>query len=386
MRHLFLLLTILFIPYSSITLFGNPFLFLPIVFFMIYFVFSIRNIKSLFDLAGTKKLLLPWIFIWLLFFLAIVVNYNPESLRGYRSTLQRILISLVFFLMVFNEIRHNPGLKEGFQNAVILSVLFMGILYFGGFAESSADERFTLFGANPNTIGVWAVTGVLFAFDRIVQRGILSRHAWYWLLVVVVGFIIIVLTGSKKAVFMLAAGIIVYYVFLNRSFIFKLKLIIPLAILSFFAARYVTGETLFMARMEREMGAETITLSGRIPLWEVAADIIRENPIIGAGYGEYMLAVDRIVGRMQVPHNEFLTVAILGGIPALLLFLYFLGVLGSRAFKLLKTRNENFTTLPLSLLVILIMFLATAGGGLASFFTFFLFAFIAGSTIIPKNE
>lgn len=380
------MLMILFIPYDSVFLFGNPFLFLPMVMFMVYFVFSIIEIKSLFDIKGTNKFLLPWVFIWILFFVAIIVNYHPAFVNNYRSLLQRLIIYLVFFLMVFNDIRHNPSLKDSFQNAIIFSILILGFFFFVGFGEYTDDNRFTVLGSNPNIIGVWAVIGVLCAFDRIIQRGILARYSWYWLLVVVVGFIIIVLTGSKKAVFMIASGIFVYYVFLNRSFLFKLKLITPLVILSFFAVRYATGETVFMERMERELRTDEITLSGRMPIWEIAVNVISEHPIIGAGYSTYMLAVERMFGYGKAAHNEFLTVALFGGIPALLVFLFFLGVLGFRSFKLLKTQDKNFTTLPLSLWLILIMFLALAGGGLTSFLTYFLYAFIAGSTIKSKND
>jgi O-antigen ligase len=378
LRQFFLILTIVFIPYSALYIMGSPYLFLPMVFFMGYFVLSITRLKGLLNLKGAGKLLGPWVVIWFLILLGIIVNYLPEYNNVYRSVLQRRIMYLVFFLIAYNEIRRNSAIKIKIDQTIVFSIFVMGVFYFTGTGLTiDLEGRLSFFGAGVNTIGVWSAIAILISMDIIIQRRYKRKFFPYYAFVIFIGFIIMASTGSRKAVFMLGFGILTYLIFLNRSIKFKLILIIPFVVLSYFGYNYITQESVFQQRMEREM--ERRTLGGRLPIWEETLQVVKENLVIGAGPGLVREELERSsLGRSRSAHNEFITIAVLAGIPGFITFVYFLWVLAQGSYR--NLRRENTSVIPLVLWVIVVIYLFTAGGGLNTFITWFLFAYIAGST------
>lgn len=375
-RQFVLLLMIVFIPYSTISLFGNPYLFLPMVFFIIYLVLSFNFRKSVFDTKGTKHFFIAWIAIWFLSLLSTIANYVPEYGSLYRSFLQRLVIYFVLFWVTFNEIRKSRRLTTLIKHAVALSVLLMFLFYVTGIGVEYVGFRLTLFGSNANTIGVWAVFAILMALDIIFENPRNRKFLLVYLFVIIFAFLLMVMSGSRKAVIMLAAGVFAYYLFMNKGTMFKLKLLIPFALASVLAYNYLFSNELFLSRYTNAI--EKQDLGGRQPIWENALDLISQYPLIGAGQGVYAEATESEFGKVRVPHNEFILIALNAAIPGLLFFLYFLLYLFYRSLRILKF--SQFSTLPLSLTVALVIYLFTAGGGLTSFLGWFMFAFIAGTT------
>ena len=363
---------------------GNPYLFLPMVFFMGYFVLSIPRLKGLLNLKGAEKLVAPWVVIWFLILLGIIVNYFPEYNNIYRSVLQRRIIYLLFFLIVYNEIRRNLAIKTKIDTTIVFSMFIMGIFYFTGTGLTiDLEGRLSFFGADVNIIGLWSVIAIMIPMDIIIQGRYKKRFFPYYAFIILIGFIIMASTGSRKAVFMLGLGVLSYLIFFNRGIKFKLKLIIPFVVLFYFGYNYITQDSVFQQRMEREM--ERRTLGGRLPIWEETLQVVKENLVIGAGPGLVREELARSsLGRSRSAHNEFITIAVLAGIPGLIAFVYFLWVLALRSYR--NLRRDNTSIIPLVLWVIVIMFLFTAGGGLNTFITWFLLAYIAGSTEPQKEE
>jgi O-antigen ligase len=77
---------------------------------------------------------------------------------------------------------------------------------------------------------------------------------------------------------------------------------------------------------EQQGGAALETASGRTVLWEIAWQMIQENPIWGYGYLSYRdLAPQVIALRLVHPHNEWLNVWFnLGGVGLVLVVLTYL--------------------------------------------------------------
>jgi len=384
LRQFFLILTIVFIPYSALYIMGNPYLFLPMIFFMGYFVLSITRLKDLLNLKGAGKLVSPWVVIWFLILLGIIVNYFPEYNNIYRSVLQRRIMYLVFFLIAYNEIRRNPALKIKIDQTIVFSLFVMGVFYFTGTGVTiSLDNRLSFFGADVNIIGVWSAIAIMISMDIIIQKRHKRKFFPYYAFIIFIGFIIMASTGSRKAVFMLGFGILSYLIFLNRGIKFKLILIIPFMVLSYFGYNYLTQNSVFKQRMEREM--ESRTLGGRLPIWEETLKVVKENLVIGAGPGLVREELARSsLGRSRSTHNEFITIAVLAGIPGFIAFVYFLWILAQRSYR--NLRRKNTSVIPLVLWVIVVTYLFTAGGGLNTFITWFLFAYIAGSTEPQREE
>ena len=353
-------------------------------FFITYVIFSLNKLKLLIDTRGAGKLITPWIILWFLILTGIIVNYIPGYENIYRSVLQRMLIFLGFFLITFNEIRKNKVLKEKIDAGIIFSILIMAFFYFTGIGVDFSGGRLILFGSNSNTVGVWCVIGIIFSVDRLVQGKYRKLNIWYYALIVFLGFIILVMTGSRKSIIMLFVSVFSYYFFLKTNPRFKLKLTVPFIVASIFAINFISESPIFIERTELEL--ERRDFGGRLPIWEESLLVIKENPIIGAGPGLIREELSQSLGISRSIHNEFITIAVLAGLPGLFVFSYFLWVIYRMSFKRLRKQNIKFSTLPISLFFILIIFLATAGGAINSFITWFLFAYIAGTTENPKEK
>jgi O-antigen ligase len=72
-----------------------------------------------------------------------------------------------------------------------------------------------------------------------------------------------------------------------------------------------------------------VSIGGRLEMYRVAIEMIKENPFFGVGPGRYQKEVtkrietgtaDRAIGIYQYPHNDYLTVASCCGIPGLVIF------------------------------------------------------------------
>ncbi len=378
-----LLLLIVFIPYSSVYLLGNRYLFLPMVFYILYFISNINNLPLLLNLNTSRKYMYPWMLIVALIICSSIINYQPEYFHAYRSVIQRFLMYSVFFLMVYNHILLKPGLTERILQTVVFSVYLMGLFYLLNIGVSYPSGRLSIFGANSNMVGVWNVIGILFAFDLIMNKRYSKITLWLLVIACLIGFILVIQSGSRKSVIMLFAGIIFYYLIMNRSLLAKIKYIVPLGIAGFLALDYLLRATLLMNRMEVAYHGED--LGGRLSIWKIALDIIGNNLLLGLSPGLYKAKMTEHFGLGRVAHNEFITILAYGGIFALLTFAGYLWNLFHVSYKCLKVKLNYITALPLTLWFIVVLFLFTAGGAIESFYTWFLFAFIAGTAEKQTN-
>ena len=92
------------------------------------------------------------------------------------------------------------------------------------------------------------------------------------------------------------------------------------------------------------------TLEGRAAVWATAVNMISDNPVFGVGFGstafslnkaEYITGIGSLTAQyavyLGVPHNEYLHVAVLLGVPGLILFLII-------HFRLVRLMFEVFDT------------------------------------------
>jgi hypothetical protein len=95
----------------------------------------------------------------------------------------------------------------------------------------------------------------------------------------------------------------------------------------------------------------------RVPLMQVAAQMIRSHPGLGVGAGSYVAVMDRydstatsVTSTLFAPvHNLYLFIAAECGLPALLCFLAFLLLLFRRAWRAIRTGAGNDSLLALGL-------------------------------------
>lgn len=316
--------------------------------------------------------------LWLIFLISSIINWDATYSYMVRSILQRLIIHFIFFILVFNEIYFDQGLRNKLKKTVVFSILFMEAFYITGTGVEYIEGRLIIFESNSNSLGMWVSTAILLALDIIIFENPRGKKLLFYIFVIAIGFNLVVLTGSRKAIIMVMAGIIVYYIFLNRSFLYKLKILVPLIIFGFIAFIYVSNNELLVERFGTEI--ERRDFGGRKPIWEASIEIIKTNPFFGVGIGEFSSLMVNRLGRLRSTHNEFLTVAAYGGIAGLFFFILFLSALVRKSLLILKQDDSGSTSLPFALLFMQSIYLFSGGGALTSFFSWFIFAFIAAES------
>ncbi len=100
------------------------------------------------------------------------------------------------------------------------------------------------------------------------------------------------------------------------------------------------------SKIEDDKGFATATIDGdtRKEIWHSTWELIKHNPWTGVGFGAYFLAIPQYqvgAGRIKVEqaHNDYLDLAANGGILALVLATWFLGVIIWRARASLKSAD-----------------------------------------------
>jgi O-antigen ligase len=96
------------------------------------------------------------------------------------------------------------------------------------------------------------------------------------------------------------------------------------------------------------------TLAGRAAVWATAVNMIADNPIIGLGFGydtfsihksEYITGIGSLSAQyavyLAVPHNEYIHVAVMMGIPGVVLFVMILTRLVKLMFQIFHMPNET---------------------------------------------
>lgn len=63
---------------------------------------------------------------------------------------------------------------------------------------------------------------------------------------------------------------------------------------------------------------------GRLLIWKFGLEMVRENPMLGVGFGRFRQEIQYLTGGRYDSHNTYLTIAAEMGVPALLLFLLIL--------------------------------------------------------------
>ena len=139
-----------------------------------------------------------------------------------------------------------------------------------------------------------------------------------WLVSVGLIFLADILTFSRGGYLGLIGGAVVLFLIFQRKMAKKYKLAVIggliLLILALVIPSPVTSR--FFSSFNPGEGSNV----GRLAMWRVAAENIKEHPIAGVGLGNFPLAVDPLANYREpiYAHNTYLDVAVEAGIPAVL--------------------------------------------------------------------
>jgi O-antigen ligase len=263
-----------------------------------------------------------------------------------------------------------------------MGIFISALLFMLGIGTGIEEGRLTLFGQNPNSIGLFSVFSVLFIISTVFENKQNFRNSRYWLLTFTVPLIYMAAqTGSRTTFLGLFFTLALYFVLKSKTN-FSIKLISLLlggitmyALYSFFMTFDVLRERMISFYTEGN-------ISGRDVIWSYIVPKIMEKPILGVGINGYTKIIGVLYGKFFSPHNVFIELFAYSGILGLLAFLLFVFQILKEGYYRLK--NENFV-LPI-LYIFLILFVFLSGQALAVKLFWIIYAYLVNCGIeIPET-
>jgi len=168
---------------------------------------------------------------------------------------------------------------------------------------------------HPNTIGnQMALISLCTIYLAMQPWGRIAERRIYILISAVLLFALLS-SLSKTSIISLLLAVIIYLVRSKISVQKKINLVLlaggVIAISSAALSRYLDQY------LNEQQGGEALeTASGRTQVWEMAWEMIQENPILGYGYQSFRDVAEQIIAlRLVHPHNEWLNIWFnLGGV------------------------------------------------------------------------
>lgn len=245
-------------------------------------------------------------------------------------------LGMVAFVLVISSRVYSEGFMKRILKALLLNSFLFGILSII-FAGYYIDERFvarqvlTLFGQqnDPNNCCAFLGIGIaLGGYSVLCER----EHRLFSLIVILTNSYAVVLSGSRGGFLFLIAIALILLLLPDQTRAFSVaqflrKMILLIVIMTI--AVYLLEQFVPSASLERVIAFEEYQgASGRIDKWSIAVELISERPILGWGWGGY------IIEGINAVHNTYLTVMCDIGIVGFILFLIPWIYLISNAFRL----------------------------------------------------
>lgn len=258
-------------------------------------------------------------FLFSLFSLLRVEDLN----QAIHAIVTPIFSYIVFYFMVLEiiDIRKIPR-YVGFLYGG--NLLFLG---YGLYLDHFTSERFFLSG---NSRGTFAGFIVILSLTLLVTR----RGKFYHRLLYGAGFLLglfALFSHSRGAIVGFIAGIILWaLLYLVKEFSWQ-RLVIAVVLLAVIFTAFYSSDAIF-SRFDRIMSyQDDSSITTRLQMWRTSLRLIRENPLLGIGAGNFNPTALRYVEEVLEenpwsshhlhPHNLYLQIPLEQGIISLVIFL-----------------------------------------------------------------
>lgn len=292
-------------------------------------------------------------------FLGVISLFRRELYTGEQNILDSIffmkewLLPMIIYVIVVNNIEDRRTLVRLVVVICVTTsiVAFLALKQFyldkGGFYNtfSSYDKaRIGVISGQPNQFGAFMCyyTFLLVAF--FLQNW---RRPAYWALIVPIAACTraLLLTFSRGSQVAFLAGLGVTILLWNRKAFFFLFLPVVL----FFAVNPQFLPGVIVGRMHNTVqqdGTFDFSTQNRIEIWKAAARMIRANPLLGVGYGNFQWYVRDYDLPLTVhgidAHNTYLLFAAEMGIPAAVFFILILFICCCKGWVVWRWTHDRF--------------------------------------------
>ena len=245
---------------------------------------------------------------------------------------------VLFFVLLIHE-RNDQGVLEKSLYSLSLGSLIFCVLYLMGIGINyNQGGRLSIFGDNPNGIGIRMVVSMTFLiYYGILSSMRLSLKRVALILPIPIMFFILLETGSRVSVisFVLLTVIMLILYFL----VDPIKRFVPSMI--FFGLvlglmiPFILSNELILYRL---LASKEGDLAGRDIIWQFYIEYILKSPLIGYGYSGFAKIANLNNGGS--PHNVFIGVLLYGGLFALLPFVWFNGQVFFNGLRMYVMKKE----------------------------------------------
>ncbi|QQK80447.1 O-antigen ligase family protein [Salicibibacter cibi] len=243
--------------------------------------------------------------LWMLILL-LSLFYSSDQYMGLIRILQLVFLGVPLIYFSRFIIRTKSDFLFFVKASVINSTILQSLVIGNFIIEGMQVSRFEFYGLNPLVLGMIASLTIIFVFSLFAINRISYSS---FTITMLISTWTLLLSGSQGPLLSTIAGLLILLPLIK----FNLKKITFILIFSAVTAVFFLQINQFTLILERVMeGSDGDSISARLQLYSVAVDIIRENPLVGAGIG--------IFGSYY-PHNLFLEIYAEGGILLLLILL-----------------------------------------------------------------
>lgn len=274
--------------------------------------------------------------------------------EGAINNLKRWLDPFLIYFLFLGLVRRKATMRN-LVTIILIAVLTATLMGFverperiERFAGTKLQDRIRIEGiaSQPNQLGAF------FVYYGGIFAGLALTRPWslrHLLLLVPVGLTIraVQYTGSRGALLGVAVAGMTFW-FLRSKLVF-IGLALLIAVVANNPELLPQGTQQLLGRTLAREGAdlqESLDRSAamRIKLWDAALLMIQDEPLLGVGHGlapRFVGVYNPEVGHRDV-HNMYLLIAAEMGIPALLVFLWILGVVIRETLRLYRRTPDRF--------------------------------------------
>lgn len=289
-----------------------------------------------------------------------LVLSDGRNQEGAAKALGKLLSYTAMFLVIAAW----ATTREKLRNIVgILMVSTIGVCLFGFYQAAAGEFTKFYFGLYPDMEAVFGaqggwngrITSFLFHYNSLagyvnaiipfaMALTVLEGRAWWRRL----GFICLAfcfaalfLTSSRGGMVACAAAVLLTAILVTprRRTIAALMgaLLLAASIVAFLPAK--EGEEI---RNDRLQSVDDFTIESRVALWGAAGVIFLNQPVLGAGFGEYRFAVQQYVPGIEDQldaHNLYLQTLAETGVIGFVAFFVTMGLFLRRSYGLMKSAD-----------------------------------------------
>jgi len=322
----------------------------PTIFLLLFFLwgsatlwFGLRPVRSLLYAVGS----LP----------VFIVGYVIVRFKGCRSFRLQFLKMLGIMGLLFAGLGLILWLV-GSPAALHSRPSHFGIIIRGSISIDYVPVLKSIFN-HPNFLGLISFLG-LSSTALLIEHSKGRRAIVFYVIAIIILLVALCLSFSRSSILAAFVALLTFSI-LYRGRRNYLSLPVLLLLGAYLMAQMVTKDLIFLpeeAMMETsddtleevEMWKDTkeakTTPSGRLILWDASLSWIREEPIVGAGFGNSALAISRFIPiryqRFQglTPHNTYLRILVENGYPGFLLYLGFMLIVLIKPLRSMMARRQ----------------------------------------------